>query len=132
MLYYRHLPPARAERALRGALIRIVVIRRRRRRVIVVLTMLMILITLITLIIMIVIIVVVVIIVMIIIMIILIVMIIIVMMMMMMIRPPSEYVLETHADAHVAKFSAWLADRGGGPFGGFDPEEDNIVSYYIL
>mmetsp|Transcript_48376 Transcript_48376/g.121915 ORF Transcript_48376/g.121915 Transcript_48376/m.121915 type:complete len:624 (+) Transcript_48376:71-1942(+) len=31
--------------------------------------------------------------------------------------PPSEYVLETHADAHVARFNAWLAERGGGPFG---------------
>jgi len=31
--------------------------------------------------------------------------------------PPSEYVLETHADALVAEFDAWLAARGGGPFG---------------
>jgi len=30
--------------------------------------------------------------------------------------PPSEYVLETQADAHVARFGAWLAERGGGPF----------------
>jgi len=31
--------------------------------------------------------------------------------------PDSEYVLETHADELVARFDAWLTDRGGGPFG---------------
>ncbi|CAE7675320.1 PAO [Symbiodinium sp. CCMP2592] len=32
--------------------------------------------------------------------------------------PPSEYLLETSADELVARFDAWVAARGGGPFGG--------------
>lgn len=31
--------------------------------------------------------------------------------------PASEYLLETNADALVARFGAWIAERGGGPFG---------------
>ena len=38
--------------------------------------------------------------------------------------PASEYLLETNADALVARFGAWIAERGGGPFGSLkkDPE----------
>ncbi|CAK9095541.1 unnamed protein product [Durusdinium trenchii] len=38
--------------------------------------------------------------------------------------PASEYLLETHADALVARFDAWIAQRHGGPFGRMDGRGD--------
>lgn len=39
--------------------------------------------------------------------------------------PPSEYLLETSADELVARFDAWVAARGGGPFGGHGLESNS-------
>lgn len=47
--------------------------------------------------------------------------------------PATEYLLETHADALVARFGEWLAARGGGPFGSEEsagrpqPSEEELV-----
>lgn len=38
----------------------------------------------------------------------------------------SEYLLETNADALVARFGTWIAERGGGPFGSLKNESKPV------
>lgn len=38
----------------------------------------------------------------------------------------SEYLLETNADALVARFGTWIAERGGGPFGSLKNESKTV------